>query len=102
MDMLTVVGFILVIAMVALVIWGKWALPPILILLSTIAVFILGLSGCLVPPKAEAPAVMDVLTCLKALQGYLGTGLNQVLNTAALFTLLWCSSTYWATPVCSI
>ena len=86
MDMLTVVGFILVIAMVALVIWGKWALPPILILLSTIAVFILGLSGCLVPPKAEAPAVMDVLTCLKALQGYLGTGLNQVLNTAALFT----------------
>ena len=31
--MLSAVGFILVIAMVALIIWGKVALPPILVIL---------------------------------------------------------------------
>ena len=84
--MLSAVGFILVIAMVALIIWGKVALPPILVILPTIAVIILGLMGYLVPPKAEVAAPMDLLMCLKTLQGYLSTGLNSTLNTAALFT----------------
>lgn len=84
--MLAAVGFILVIAMVALIIWGRVALPPILIILPTIAVIILGLMGYLVPPKAEAAAPMDLLTCFKTLQSYLGSGLSSVLNTAALFT----------------
>lgn len=84
--MLSAVGFILIIALVALIIWGKIALPPILILLPAIATLVLGLAGALVPPKAEAAAPMNVLQCLKALQGYLGTGLNSTLNTAALFT----------------
>lgn len=84
--MLAAVGFILVVVMVAMVIWGKIALPPILIILPTIAVIILGLMGYLVPPKAEAPAPMDLIMCFKTLQGYLGTGLSSTLNTAALFT----------------
>ncbi len=84
--MLSTVGFILVIAMVALIIWGRVALPPILIILPTIAVIILGLMGYLVPPKAEAAAPMDLLMCFKTLQSYLGSGLSSVLNTAALFT----------------
>lgn len=84
--MLAAVGFILVVVMVAMVIWGKIALPPILIILPTIAVIILGLMGYLVPPKAEAPAPMDPIMCFKTLQGYLGTGLSSTLNTAALFT----------------
>ena len=71
--MLSAVGFILVIAMVALIIWGKVALPPILVILPTIAVIILGLMGYLVPPKAEVAAPMDLLMCLKTLQGYLST-----------------------------
>ena len=45
---------------------------------------ILGLMGYLVPPKAEVAAPMDLLMCLKTLQGYLSTGLNSTLNTAAL------------------
>ena len=84
--MLSLVGFILVIVMVALVIRGKIALPPILILLPTIAVLFLGLTGYLVPPKAEVAAPMDIVTCFKTLQTYLGSGLSSVLNTAALFT----------------
>ena len=84
--MLSLVGFILVIVMVAMVIRGKIALPPILILLPTIAVLFLGLTGYLVPPKAEVAAPMGIVQCFKTLQGYLGTGLSSVLNTAALFT----------------
>lgn len=84
--MLSAVGFILVIVMVGLVIWGKISLPPILIILPTVAVIVLGLMGYLVPPKAEAAAPMDLLMCFKTLQSYLGTGLSSVLNTAALFT----------------
>ena len=84
--MLSAVGFLLVIVMVAMIIWGRIALPPILILLPTIAVIFLGLGGYLIPPKAEAVAPMNLLQCFKALQGYLGTGLNSTLNTAALFT----------------
>ena len=51
-------GFILVIAMVVLIIRGKVALPPILIILPTIATFILGFAGYLVPPGEEEPAAM--------------------------------------------
>ena len=84
--MLSIVGFILVIVMVALVIRGKIALPPILILLPSIAVIFLGLTGNLTPKGADAPVAMDILTCFKTLQSYLSTGLSSVLNTAALFT----------------
>ena len=84
--MLAAVGFILVIVMVALVIWGKIALPPILIILPSIAVLFLGLAGGLVPAGAEAPVRMGLLDCIKTLQGYLSSGLNSTLNTAALFT----------------
>lgn len=84
--MLSAVGFILVIVMVAMVIWGKIALPPILIILPSIAVIVLGLMGYLVPPKAEAAAAMNLLDCFKTLQSYLNTGLTSTLSTAALFT----------------
>ena len=73
--MLATVGFILVIVMVALIIWGKVALPPILILLSTAAVIVLSLTGAL-------PDVVGPLAIL----GYIGTGANSVLNTVVLFT----------------
>ena len=79
-------GFILVIAMVVLIIRGKVALPPILIILPTIATFILGFAGYLVPPGKEEPAAMGVKLIIKTLQGYVSTGANQVLNTVALFT----------------
>ncbi|MBQ8975781.1 MAG: hypothetical protein IJ072_08700 [Oscillospiraceae bacterium] len=84
--MLSTVGFIVVIAMVALIIWGRVALPPILILLPTIAVIILGLTGYLIPADETEPAAMSLLQCFKTLQSYLGSGLSSVLNTAALFT----------------
>ena len=77
--MLATVGFILVIVMVALIIWGKVALPPILILLSTAAVIVLSLTGAL-------PDVVGPLAILDALKGYIGTGANSVLNTVVLFT----------------
>lgn len=86
MNMLSLVGFILVIAIVVLIIWGRIALPPILILLPTIAVIVLGLAGFLKPGGADAPAAMSLLQCFKTLQSYLGSGLSSVLNTAALFT----------------
>ena len=77
--MLAAVGFILVIVMVALIIWGKVALPPILILLSTAAVIVLSVTGAL-------PDVVGPLGILDALKGYIGTGANSVLNTVVLFT----------------
>ncbi|HJA63864.1 MAG TPA: hypothetical protein H9719_07000 [Candidatus Intestinimonas stercoravium] len=77
--MLAAVGFILVIAMVALIIWGRVALPPILILLSTAAVIVLSVTGAL-------PDVVGPLGILDALKGYIGTGANSVLNTVVLFT----------------
>lgn len=77
--MLAAVGFILVIVMVALIIWGKVALPPILILLSTAAVIVLSLVGAL-------PNVVGPLAILDALKGYISTGANSVLNTVVLFT----------------
>lgn len=77
--MLATVGFILVIVMVALIIWGKVALPPILILLSTAAVIVLSLVGAL-------PDVVGPLAILDALKGYISTGANSVLNTVVLFT----------------
>lgn len=77
--MLAAVGFILVIVMVALIIWGKVALPPILILLSTAAVIVLSLVGAL-------PDVVGPLAILDALKGYISTGANSVLNTVVLFT----------------
>ena len=77
--MLATVGFILVIVMVALIIWGKVALPPILILLSTAAVIVLSVTGAL-------PDVVGPLGILDALKGYIGTGANSVLNTVVLFT----------------
>ena len=77
--MLAAVGFILVIVMVALIIWGKVALPPILILLSTAAVIVLSLTGAL-------PDVVGPLAILDALKGYISTGANSVLNTVVLFT----------------
>lgn len=83
--MLSAVGFILVIVMVALIIQGKVALPPILILLPTIATIVLGLAGALAIGDA-APAAMGILDCLKTLKGYLDSGLKSVLNTACLFT----------------
>ncbi len=83
--MLSAVGFIMVIAMVALIIWGKVALPPILIILPTVAVIVLGLMGYL--PVGEAPAVpLSLLDCFKVLKTSLDGGLGSVLNTAALFT----------------
>ena len=85
-TMLATMGFILVIAMVVLIIRGKVALPPILIILPTIATFILGFAGYLVPPGKEEPAAMGVKLIIKTLQGYVSTGANQVLNTVALFT----------------
>ena len=84
--MLSAVGFIVVIVMVALIIWGRVALPPILILLPTVAVLFLGLTGYLAPAADAAPAAMGVLQCFKTLQRYLSSGLSSVLNTAALFT----------------
>ena len=77
--MLAAVGFILVIVMVALIIWGKVALPPILILLSTAAVIVLSLVGAL-------PDVVGPLAILDALKGYISAGANSVLNTVVLFT----------------
>ena len=77
--MLAAVGFILVIVMVALIIWGKVALPPILILLSTAAVIVLSVTGAL-------PDVVGPLAILDALKGYISTGANSVLNTVVLFT----------------
>lgn len=84
--MLSAVGFILVIVMVFLIIRGKIALPPILILLPTIAVLVLGLLGYLAPEPDAPAAPMTILQCFKILQKYLGSGLSSVLNTAALFT----------------
>lgn len=83
--MLSAVGFILVIVMVALIIRGKVALPPVLILLPTIAIIFLGLTGYLAVGDNPA-APLSLLECIKVLQGYLGDGLKSVLNTAALFT----------------
>lgn len=77
--MLATVGFILVIVMVALIIWGRVALPPILILLSTAAVIVLSVTGTL-------PDVVGPLAILDALKGYISTGANSVLNTVVLFT----------------
>ena len=77
--MLSAVGFIMVIVMVALIIWGRVALPPILILLSTVAVIVLGVTGAL-------GEVMGPLQILSALKGYIDTGANSVLNTVVLFT----------------
>ena len=77
--MLATVGFILVIVMVALIIWGRVALPPILILLSTAAVIVLSVTGTL-------PDVVGPLAILDALKGYITTGANSVLNTVVLFT----------------
>lgn len=77
--MLAAVGFILVIVMVALIIWGRVALPPILILLSTAAVIVLSVTGTL-------PDVVGPLAILDALKGYITTGANSVLNTVVLFT----------------
>ena len=73
--MLSAMGFILVIAMVALIIRGKVALPPILVLLPTAAVFILGF--------ASGQGPVEILGTLK---GYMNTGYNSVLSTCALFT----------------
>lgn len=73
--MLSAMGFLLVIVMVALIINGKVALPPILILLPTVAVFILGFAG------GQNP-----IEILAALKGYMSTGYSSVLNTVALFT----------------
>lgn len=83
--MLSAVGFILVIVMVALIIRGKIALPPILIILPTIATIVLGLAGAL-SVGDSGPAVMSFLECLKTLKSYLDSGLTSVLNTACLFT----------------
>lgn len=83
--MLSVVGFILVLVMVVLIIRGKIALPPILILLPTIATIVLGLAGALSAGDG-GPAAMGFLECLKTLKTYLDSGLKSVLNTACLFT----------------
>ncbi len=83
--MLSAVGFILVIVMVVLIIQGKVALPPILIILPTIATIVLGLAGALSVGDA-GPAAMGLLDCLKVLKTYLDSGLKSVLNTACLFT----------------
>ena len=77
--MLSAIGFIMVIVMVALIIWGKVALPPILILLSTVVAIILGVSGVL-------GEVMGPLEILTSLRGYVDTGANSVLSTVVLFT----------------
>ena len=83
--MLSAVGFILVLVMVVLIIRGKIALPPILILLPTIATIVLGLAGALSAGDG-GPAAMSFLECLKTLKTYLDSGLKSVLNTACLFT----------------
>lgn len=83
--MLSAVGFILVLVMVVLIIRGKIALPPILILLPTIATIVLGLAGALSAGDG-GPAAMGFLECLKTLKTYLDSGLKSVLNTACLFT----------------
>ena len=83
--MLSAVGFILVLVMVVLIIRGKIALPPILILLPTIATIVLGLAGALSAGDG-GPATMGFLECLKTLKTYLDSGLKSVLNTACLFT----------------
>ncbi len=73
--MLSAIGFIMVIVMVALILWGKVALPPILVLLSVAATAIL----CLL--NGQGP-----LEFLEVLKGYNATGASSVLNTVALFT----------------
>ena len=83
--MLSAVGFILVLVMVVLIIRGKIALPPILILLPTIATIVLGLAGALSAGDG-GPAAMGFLECIKTLKTYLDSGLKSVLNTACLFT----------------
>ncbi|MDD6283171.1 MAG: SLC13 family permease [Oribacterium sp.] len=65
--MLAAVGFILIVIMVALIMSGKIALPPILILLPVIASLVLGYG-------------------FKDIKGFLDTGLGSVLNTAVLFS----------------
>lgn len=77
--MLSAIGFAMVIIMVALIIWGKVALPPILILLSTATVIVLGVTGAL----GEVMGPLEILTALK---GYVDTGANSVLSTVVLFT----------------
>lgn len=77
--MLATIGFIMVLVMVVLIIWGKVALPPILILLSTAVVIVLGVSGIL-------GEVMGPLEILNALKGYVNTGASKVLSTVMLFT----------------
>lgn len=61
--------------MVTLIIRGKVALAPVLILLPTLAVFILGFIN------GQNP--VEILGTLK---GYMNTGYNSVLSTVALFT----------------
>lgn len=76
--MLSTIGFLMVIVMVALIIWGKVALPPILILLSTLTVIVLSLTGAI-----EATGFLGILGAMK---GYATTGGNKVLSTVMLFT----------------
>ena len=67
MTMLSAVGFITIIVMVALMLSGKISLPPILIILPILAALVTGFS------------ISDIT-------GFLSNGLSSVLNTAALFT----------------
>lgn len=65
----------MVIVMVALILRGKVALPPILILLSLAAAIVLGILQGLGPVEI-----------LETLKGYMNTGANSVLSTVLLFT----------------
>lgn len=65
--MVTVVGFIMLLVIVVLLLWGKISLPPIFVVCPVLAALICGFS-------------------IQEINGFLSTGLSSVLNTVALFT----------------
>ena len=81
--MLSAIGFVMVAAMVILIIRGRIALLPILILLPSAAVLILCLAGVLTSADGTAAGMLGYLKMLKT---YLDIGLTSVQNIASLFT----------------
>lgn len=65
--MLTTVGFLMLLVIVVLLLTGKVSLPPIFVVVPVIACLLCGFG-------------------LGPINGFIGTGLNSVLNTVALFT----------------
>lgn len=86
--MLTAVGFIMLIIIVALLLSGKISLPPIFVIVPILACLICGFGGALTTTAKDGTVsvVTGLLPILNATNGYISTGLSSVLNTVALFT----------------